>query len=280
MAKGQNYGINSSKVADQIFSENSVFDKLVPRAAGEFVNANTLRVFTNSTSPLIAYVEGSATPLAATGGTVVQDNDTTDYVIAHSIGQARYIPNLLTTANPAATVANIQNAMLVEQVAPMHDLYAFGRIASLATNPHLTWKKGDAAGNARNIVQAAVTTLRNHKVPLNTLIGVATQDFVFDALNTLGSASDSGFNAQVNNNVATIAGIKFTIVADTVLPTSTAAEIFSTSSIMAPRIINKVRVINDVPGFDGTELLFHYVDDTFVLTNKANGIIIVDIATS
>lgn len=276
MAVGQNYGINSDSVASQIFTEESNFKRLFNTAKTKWTDAITVRVFTNKTDPLITYDETSLTPLAAAGGKILHKNDYVDYVVSHNQGQARYIQNLLQEANPAAKVAEIQKDMLMEQVIPNYDQYAFGRLVSLALATPLVWTVGDAAGNARNVTLNARVALRNKRVPMNTLVGVCTEDYLMDALLSMGTASDTGYSNQAKGKLPTIGGIPFITVADDDLPGKTKAIIASTKSVIAPVLISKVRVNNTPDAFDGTELLFHNVDDTFVYSQKNVGVIIIN----
>lgn len=278
MALGQNYGINSDSVADQIFTEESSFKRLFNTAKSKWVDASTVRVFTNETSDLVTYDETSLTPLSAVGGKVLHRNNFVDYTVSHNQGQARYVQNLLQEQNPAAKIAEIQKDVLLERAIPAYDAYGYGRLVALATNTPLTWTAGNATLNARHVVLSARTVLRNVRVPMSSLVGICTEDFLMDALVAMGTGSDTGYANQAKGKLPTIGGIPFITVADDDLPGTTKAIIASTQSVIAPVLVSKVRVNNMPDAFDGTELLFHNVDDTFVYTQKANGIVIINAA--
>lgn len=278
MALGQNYGINSDSVADQIFTEESSFKRLFNTAKSKWVDASTVRVFTNETSALVTYDETSLTPLSAVGGKVLHRNNFVDYTVSHNQGQARYVQNLLQEQNPAAKIAEIQKDVLLERAIPAYDAYGYGRLVALATNTALTWTAGNATLNARHVVLSARTVLRNVRVPMSSLVGICTEDFLMDALVAMGTGSDTGYANQAKGKLPTIGGIPFITVADDDLPGTTKAIIASTQSVIAPVLVSKVRVNNMPDAFDGTELLFHNVDDTFVYTQKANGIVIINAA--
>ena len=278
MALGQNYGINSDSVADQIFTEESSFKRLFNTAKSKWVDASTVRVFTNETSDLVTYDETSLTPLSAVGGKVLHRNNFVDYTVSHNQGQARYVQNLLQEQNPAAKIAEIQKDVLLERAIPAYDAYGYGRLVALATNTALTWTAGNATLNARHVVLSARTVLRNVRVPMSSLVGICTEDFLMDALVAMGTGSDTGYANQAKGKLPTIGGIPFITVADDDLPGTTKAIIASTQSVIAPVLVSKVRVNNMPDAFDGTELLFHNVDDTFVYTQKANGIVIINAA--
>lgn len=276
MALGQNYGINADSVADQIFTEESSFKRLFNTAKSKWIDASTVRVYTNETSALVTYDETSLTPLSAVGGKVLHRNNFVDYTVSHNQGQARYVQNLLQEQNPAATIAEIQKNVLLEQAIPAYDQYGYGRLVALATNTPVTWTAGSATLNARNAVMSSRVVLRNKRVPMNTLVGICTEDFLVDALVTMGTASDTGYGNQVKGKMPTIGGIPFITVSDDDLPGTTKAVIASTQSVIAPVLVSKVRVNNTPDAFDGTELLFHNVDDTFVYSQKAGGIVIIN----
>lgn len=272
------YGIASSKVADQKFSYLSKTKKYFNTARGEWTGANTLRIYTMTTAPLVAYDEGSTTPLSGAGGIVLAQNTYVDYSVSRTLGQSLLINDLLTLQNPAETVAARTAAMLKEQVAPAYDQYNYAQLVLKATNAPLLWTPGNATTNAKNIVQSAVSVLQNARVTMSNVIGFATQDFINDAMNSLTSNSALGYQSIANGALPNIMGIPFEVVAQQDLPGSTRAIVVSKDSVLAPIIVDKVRTNTTPTAFGGTELLFRQVNDLFVLSEKANGIVVINAA--
>ena len=281
MASGQNYGVNMSSKADQIFTEQSIAKKLFNTAKTEFVSADTVRVFTNSTDPLVAYDETSLSPLtAANGGMVLHKNDYVDYKITRNLGQSRMVQDFLQLANPVAKIAEIQNNVILEQEVPAYDKYVYGKIVAGATNAPLIWTPGSttAGQGARDLVLKARGILRDARVPMSSLKGVCTEAFLMEALVNLNSNSDTGYLNITKGQLPSIGGIPFTTVSQLDMPGTTKAFIASDQSVFAPIILQTAKVNPNVPGFRGAEILISDISDAFVFKNKANGIVVINTA--
>lgn len=272
----QNYARKSSAKLDQKFTEGSIFKGFFNERKSEFVGANTVRVFAVATSGLITYDGGLLQPLtAANNGIVLAENTFNDYTITRRVGKSIRQDNALAIMNPAHTAAATQKAFIEEQEIPQYDKYVLSRIIAGATNAPKTWTAGSATLNGKKAVYGALSVLRDASVPLNSLRGFATQDFVSDALDNMPDG-DRKYEDTARGKLPLIGGIAFETVPSSYFPTGTVAAIASNQSVMAPVVLNDAKVITNVPDYNGINILLDDLSDAFVLANKANGIVVIN----
>lgn len=267
----QNYAEKYSSKVDERFTKASITNAAV-NSDYDFVGVNAVNIYSIPTVALGNYTISGTTRY----GTPAELNDTVQTL---TLTQDKAFTFTLDRRNQddsagAKDAGAALRREIDEVIIPTIDKY---RLAAMVTGAgNTTSAAAVTASNAYSIFLDAQNMLMDDLVPTANRIAFVSPAFYKNIKldPSFIKASDMAQEMLVNGSVGTVDGVNIVPVPSSYLPSTVELIIAHKSAMVSPVKLSEYKTHVDPPGINGTLIEGRIYYDAFVLTNKANGIVV------
>ena len=267
----QNYAEKYSSKVDERFSQASLTNAAI-NSDYDFVGVNAVNVYSIPTVALGDYTMSGSTRY----GTPTELSDTVQTL---TLTQDKAFTFTLDKRNQEDS-ANAKDAGAAlrrevdEVIIPTIDKY---RLAAWVTGAgNTTTAAAVTSSNAYSVFLDAQNLLMDDLVPMTNRIAYVSPNFYkcIKLDSSFIKASDMAQDMLVNGSVGMVDGVNIVPVPSSYLPATVELLIVHKSAMVSPVKLSEYKTHIDPPGINGTLVEGRIYYDAFVLTNKANGIVV------